>query len=160
MAMLDDLLLKKIRLIDYEKITDEKGNRLIAFGLFAGMAGTIDFLAGFGHYLLLAGYSTPLLNINYSYKYFDLEDAYSNIKKVSEKLAQKEIDKSLRPLIFAVTGRGRTAQGVMKILSNFRIKNIHPDEMEKLVANPDDLQHATTIYVTTINAEDVTIPRD
>jgi alpha-aminoadipic semialdehyde synthase len=115
MAMLDDLLLKKIRLIDYEKITDEKGNRLIAFGLFAGMAGTIDFLAGFGHYLLLAGYSTPLLNINYSYKYFDLEDAYSNIKKVSEKLAQKEIDKSLRPLIFAVTGRGRTAQGVMKI---------------------------------------------
>jgi alpha-aminoadipic semialdehyde synthase len=89
MAMLDDLLQKKIRLIDYEKIADEKGNRLIAFGIFAGYAGTIDFLAGFGHYLLLAGYSTPFLNINYSYKYFDLEDAYLNLKKVSERLVCK-----------------------------------------------------------------------
>jgi alpha-aminoadipic semialdehyde synthase len=59
-----------------------------------------------------------------------------------------------------VTGRGRTANGVMIILNNLRVKNIHPDEMEKLVANPNDPHHATTIYVTTINTEDVTVPRD
>jgi len=48
MPALDAILQKNIRLIDYEKITDEKGQRLIAFGKYAGIAGAIDFLKGFG----------------------------------------------------------------------------------------------------------------
>jgi alpha-aminoadipic semialdehyde synthase len=48
MPALDALLNKNIRLIDYERITDDKNNRLIAFGKYAGMAGAIDFLKGFG----------------------------------------------------------------------------------------------------------------
>lgn len=127
MEMLDTVLAKRIRLIDYEKIVDERGNRLIAFGVFAGLAGAIDFLAGFGHYLLLAGYSTPLLNVSYSYKYFDLEDAYSSLKKVSQRLVLKGIDQGLRPLIFAVTGRGKTANGALKILNYLPVKHVSPD---------------------------------
>ena len=41
MPMLDTILKKKIRLIDYEKISDHKGKRLVAFGRSAGNAGTI-----------------------------------------------------------------------------------------------------------------------
>jgi alpha-aminoadipic semialdehyde synthase len=160
MEMLDTILAKKIRLIDYEKIVDEKGNRLIAFGVFAGLAGAIDFLAGFGHYLLLAGYSTPLLNISYSYKYFDLEDAYASIKKVSERLVHKGIDQSLRPVIFAVTGRGKTATGAIKVLNYLPVKHVSPDELPGLVADKDNPAHATTIYLTNINTEDVIISRD
>jgi alpha-aminoadipic semialdehyde synthase len=48
MPALDAILQQNIRLIDYEKITDDKDNRLIAFGKYAGMAGAIDFLKGFG----------------------------------------------------------------------------------------------------------------
>lgn len=48
MEALDKILADRIRLIDYEKITDEKNNRLIAFGKYAGIAGAIDFLKGFG----------------------------------------------------------------------------------------------------------------
>lgn len=48
MPLLDEILKKDIRLFDYEKISDEKGNRLIAFGRFAGIAGTIDYLSGLG----------------------------------------------------------------------------------------------------------------
>ena len=48
MPALDAILKNNIRLLDYEKITDEKGNRLIAFGKYAGIAGAIDFLKGFG----------------------------------------------------------------------------------------------------------------
>lgn len=48
MAALDDMIKKKVRLIDYEKITDDKNNRLVAFGRFAGIAGTIDYLSGLG----------------------------------------------------------------------------------------------------------------
>ena len=73
MASLDHMLANKIQLIDYEKITNEKGERLIAFGRYAGLAGTIDFLGGFGHLLLKMGFSTPFLSIRPSYKYFNLE---------------------------------------------------------------------------------------
>ena len=48
MAALDSILEKNIRLIDYEEIQDEKDQRLIAFGKYAGIAGAVDFLKGFG----------------------------------------------------------------------------------------------------------------
>jgi len=73
MPTLDHILANKIRLIDYEKITNEKGERLIAFGRYAGIAGTIDFLGGIGQYLLKMGFTTPFLHISPSYKYFNLE---------------------------------------------------------------------------------------
>lgn len=44
MSMLDAILRKNIRLIDYEKISDETGRRLVAFGKFAGNAGAIGGL--------------------------------------------------------------------------------------------------------------------
>lgn len=40
--------IQKIRLIDYEKICNEEGNRLVMFGRWAGYAGFIDILHGLG----------------------------------------------------------------------------------------------------------------
>jgi alpha-aminoadipic semialdehyde synthase len=48
MPALDTILAKNIRLIDYEKISDNQNNRLIAFGKYAGVAGAIDFIKGLG----------------------------------------------------------------------------------------------------------------
>ena len=73
MPALDAMIEKRIRLIDYEKISDAKNNRLIAFGKHAGIAGAIDFLKGLGEYIMQMGISTPLLFCNCSYKYVDLE---------------------------------------------------------------------------------------
>jgi alpha-aminoadipic semialdehyde synthase len=51
MKALDHILQNNIRLIDYEKICDSEGKRLVAFGRFAGLAGMIDFLSGLGIFL-------------------------------------------------------------------------------------------------------------
>jgi alpha-aminoadipic semialdehyde synthase len=51
MKALDHILENNIRLIDYEKICDSAGKRLVAFGRFAGLAGMIDFLSGLGIFL-------------------------------------------------------------------------------------------------------------
>ncbi len=48
MPALDAILTRNIRLIDYEKISDNQNNRLIAFGKYAGVAGAIDFIKGLG----------------------------------------------------------------------------------------------------------------
>ena len=39
MPLLDAMLEKRIRLIDYEMMKDEKGMRTVAFGKYAGMLG-------------------------------------------------------------------------------------------------------------------------
>lgn len=73
MPLLDTILEKKIRLLDYEKITDSKGRRLVAFGEFAGLAGAIEFLSGLGDYLLKKNIATPFLNIERPYRYYNLK---------------------------------------------------------------------------------------
>lgn len=55
MELLDALLEKNIRLIDYECIRENKEDnpqRLVAFGKYAGNAGMFDFLRGIGEFLL------------------------------------------------------------------------------------------------------------
>ena len=44
MPMLQSILDKKVTLLDYEKVTDASGRRLIFFGPYAGLAGTINAL--------------------------------------------------------------------------------------------------------------------
>ena len=58
MSLLDAMLERKIRMIDYECIREpskregDVPNRLVAFGRYAGIAGAFDFFRGIGEYLL------------------------------------------------------------------------------------------------------------
>lgn len=63
-------------------------------------------------------------------------------------------------MIFAVTGRGRTAQGVLEVIENLPITKIKPNDIAKLMEDKDNAQHRTTIYVVNINTEDCMVPRD
>ena len=57
------MLFKNIRLIDYEKMMDARGNRVVAFGKYAGVAGMINILHGLGLRLLALGHHTPFMVI-------------------------------------------------------------------------------------------------
>lgn len=61
MPLLDTILEKNIRLIDYERIIDESGQRMVAFGKYAGVAGMINILHGLGLRLLALGHHTPFM---------------------------------------------------------------------------------------------------
>jgi alpha-aminoadipic semialdehyde synthase len=63
MPLLDAILEKNIRLIDYEKLMDAKGQRLVAFGKYAGVAGMVNILHGLGLRLLALGHHTPFMVI-------------------------------------------------------------------------------------------------
>ena len=73
MPSLDKMLELKIRLIDYEPIK-ENGVRLVAFGRYAGIAGTIDFLRGVGEYLLEKKFSSFFVNVGAAYMYENFDD--------------------------------------------------------------------------------------
>ena len=63
-------------------------------------------------------------------------------------------------MIFAVTGRGRCAQGCVEVLENFPITRVTPAELEQVWATKDDPKHQKTIYMVCINTEDCMVPLD
>lgn len=55
MPLLDVMLDRKIRMVDFECIRENKEEnpqRLVAFGRYAGIAGAFDFFRGIGEFLL------------------------------------------------------------------------------------------------------------
>lgn len=76
MPLLDVILEKNIRLLDYEKLTDANGQRVVAFGKYAGVAGMVNILHGLGLRLLALGHHTPFM-VHLSRAYFRNYNKYS-----------------------------------------------------------------------------------
>ena len=55
------LALQNVRLIDYEKMVDKAGQRVVAFGKYAGVVGMINIMHGMGLRLLALGHHTPFM---------------------------------------------------------------------------------------------------
>ncbi|VDO09722.1 unnamed protein product, partial [Haemonchus placei] len=87
MEMLDTILQRKIRLIDYEKIVDRKGKRLVMFGKWAGNAGFIDILHGLGLRLLALGHHTPFLHVGLAHNYSDSHMAINALRDIGYEIA-------------------------------------------------------------------------
>ncbi len=117
MPMLKKILDEKATLIDYEKIVDDKGRRLIFFGHFAGYAGMIDALHLLGKKLELMGYRTPLSEIKRAYEYDSLEEAKNRIREIGKKLKDSELPEEILPLVFGFAGYGNVSRGAQEILN-------------------------------------------
>jgi alpha-aminoadipic semialdehyde synthase len=59
MPMLKKMMQMECTLIDYERIVDRNGRRLVFFGRFAGLAGMVDTLWTFGQRMEWEGITSP-----------------------------------------------------------------------------------------------------
>ena len=118
-----DLLLaileKNIRLLDYEVLTNEKGQRLIAFGKFAGMVGAHNGVMTYGN-------RTGEFNLK---RMKDCHD-YAEAKSIYKKL-------DLPPMKIVLTGNGRVANGAAQVLMDMDIKKVSPEDFVE-----NEFQHA------------------
>lgn len=137
MPLLDAMLKKKVRLFDYEKITNEKGQRLVAFGGFAGIAGMITGLRGLGEHFLSKGYQTPFLFVSSSYMYPSLGEAELQIQKVRKVIASNGLPKSLGPVVFTFTGFGNVTKGALSIFQHLPMEMVTTNDLPKLKENWD-----------------------
>lgn len=135
MPMLKKMMDLRCNLIDYEKIVDEKGKRLIFFGRFAGIAGMVDTLWALGKRLHSKNLDTPFYEIKQTIQYNNLEEIKESIKKVGEKIRKHGIPKSLTPLIIGFAGYGNVSMGAQEILELLPIKNISPDKIKTIYEN-------------------------
>ncbi|MFO8054802.1 MAG: bifunctional lysine ketoglutarate reductase /saccharopine dehydrogenase family protein [Bacteroidales bacterium] len=129
MPMLNRMKELKCNLIDYEKIEDEQGRRLIFFGHYAGVAGMINTLWGLGMRLKHKGYETPLLRIHQAHTYNSLNEAKALISEVGYEIAEKGFPEGLAPVTIGFTGYGNVSRGAQEILCLLPAKEITPEEL-------------------------------
>ncbi len=112
MPLLEAMLEKRIRLVDFECIRENKEQnpqRLVAFGRYAGIAGAFDFIRGIGEFLLQKKLQTPFIFLGSTYMYEDYEAMQDALKRVNKNIAKSGLPKQYSPMVFAVTGTGRVA---------------------------------------------------
>ncbi|MEM8939675.1 MAG: NAD(P)-dependent oxidoreductase [Bacteroidota bacterium] len=117
--LLNAILEKKITLIDWETLIDENGNRVIAFGRWAGIVGAYNGLWTYGQRYNL--YS--IRRANECFNYADLKTEYVKIQLPTIKIA--------------ITGGGRVAKGAIEVLLGIGIRQVTPhDFLEKTLNEP------------------------
>jgi len=126
--LLQAILERKIRLIDYECLTDTAGIRIIAFGRYAGIVGTYNGIMAYG-------FRYNLFHLKRAKDCFDLEELRKEWAKVH-----------LPKIKIVITGGGRVAKGAMEVLNGMGIRRISPEAF--IQQNFDD-----AVY-TQLNARD------
>jgi alanine dehydrogenase len=144
MPMLKKLMEGGCTLVDYEKIVDEQGKRLIFFGRYAGMAGMINTMWALGLRLRHYGYDSRLLKIKQAHKYHSLEEAKEDISAIGQLIAENGIPGELLPFTVGFTGYGNVSAGAQEILGLLPVKEISPAKLLTLKNRnklPDNIIH-------------------
>lgn len=136
MPLLKELLDRKITMIDYERITDGHGHRLVKFGLEAGQAGMIDSLYTLGVRLAREGVENPFSSVTQAYCYDDLADAKVKIEAVGEVL-KKGLDLPDGPLVVGFTGRGSVSQGAQDVFDLLPHEIVEPEDLPAVMQRPE-----------------------
>jgi alpha-aminoadipic semialdehyde synthase len=154
MPMLKKMMELGCNLIDYEKITDDKGRRLVFFGKFAGLAGMIDTLWAFGQRIDSKGIENPFSDIKKTIDYNDLDEAKNHLKLIGEKIKNEGYPESLAPIVIGFAGYGNVSMGAQEVLDNLPVKEISPKNINDLQNNFSN----KLIYKIVFKEEDIVKP--
>jgi alanine dehydrogenase len=102
---------KKIRLIDYEYLATENGERVVAFGRWAGIIGAYNGLRA-------RGINTNKFRLKPPYQCRDLDEMWAGLRLIDLKPGLKVL----------VTGNGRVAGGALETLNVCNIVQVNPDD--------------------------------
>ena len=116
MPMLRRLMELGCSLVDYEKIVDLQGRRLVFFSLHAGYAGMIETLWCLGKRLAARGVDTPLNEVRHAYEYGSLDAALEHLRGLGERIRAGGLDPGLRPIMFGLAGYGNVSRGCQEML--------------------------------------------
>ncbi|KAK5866828.1 hypothetical protein PBY51_011371 [Eleginops maclovinus] len=147
MGLLEDLLNKEVRLIDYEKMVDANGFRIVAFGQWAGVAGMINILHGLGLRFLALGHHTPFMHIGMAHNYRSVSQAIQAVRDCGYEISMGLMPKSIGPVTFCFTGTGNVSKGAQDILNELPVEYVEPHEL-KDVSETEDMSR---VYATVLS---------
>ena len=127
--LIQEILKKNIRLIDYEALRDTQGNRLVAFGRYAGIVGAFNGLWTYGKRF-------KRFSLRRAFECFDINDLKLELRKVK-----------LPAIKIVLTGAGRVAKGAMETLDTAGIRKVSPpDFLSQTFEKPVYVQLSSSDY--------------
>jgi alpha-aminoadipic semialdehyde synthase len=132
MPLLRRLMDLRCTLIDYERIVDGDGRRLVLFGRHAGLAGMIDTLHVLGRRLEWLGLDTPFLEVLPAHGYSGLDDARAAFVQLRELLRSRLLPASIQPFVVGITGYGAVATGAQEMLDLLEPTDVEPGALPGL----------------------------
>lgn len=129
--LLKEMLKKRVALVDYEKIRDNRGKRLVYFGRYAGICGLVDSFCYYGKKMEHLGISTPFHALEPSWEYGSLDCLKKDVIKVGGLIRRNGFSKKLAPFIIGVIGRGNVSSGIQEMLGLWDIEEVRPRDMER-----------------------------
>jgi alanine dehydrogenase len=157
MPMLRRFIEKGCTIVDYEKIVDEQGRRLVFFGKQAGIAGMIDSLWALGQRLRLEGVRTPFARLRHTPHYESAVAAKEAVSRVGWAIKEKGLPAGLAPLVIGIAGYGHTSQGAQEVLDLLPIERVEPRDLPGLFKKKD--YSGSRVYLTVFKEEDLVVPR-
>ena len=133
MPMLQRILDVRATLMDYEKVVDAQGRRLIFFGRFAGRAGMVRSLWALGQRLRWEGLVTPFESIGRAYTYASLDEAKAAVTAVGQEIQRRGLPAGVTPLVCGFAGYGNVSKGAQEIFDLLPVETIAPEELEARV---------------------------
>ena len=158
MDMLRRLMELRCQLIDYERITDEDGMRLIFFSRFAGLAGAIDTLWALGRRLEWEGLTpNPFATLEQTYTYPTLAEALDSVREVGARIARDGLPAEVCPFVVGITGYGNVSRGAQEVVEALGAIAVAPDDLDGLFAGAADRSAA---YKVVFEERDLVARRD
>jgi alpha-aminoadipic semialdehyde synthase len=158
MPLLQKIIDSGATLIDYERITDSQGRRILYFGRYAGDAGAIDILSLMGEYWGAKGLKTPLKKVRRAHEYQSVADAQTRLKAIGKEIAEEGFPAELNPFTIGILGYGNVSRGAQQMLDCLPTERVSPGDIETLVKNGQ--ADPKRLYVTVFKEEDLVERRD
>lgn len=130
MPLLRRLMQLHCTLVDYERIVDAEGRRLVFFGRHAGLAGMIDTLHVLGRRLAWLGHDTPLAQVKLAHQYESLAAAEAQLTG----LPAVDLPPELGPFVVGFAGYGNVSLGAQEVFDWLRPETVPPEELAALAA--------------------------
>ena len=158
LPMLRRLMELGCQLIDYERIMDDAGRRLIFFGRHAGLAGMIDTLWALGQRLKWEGRSTPFERIRQAHAYEDSAAAKRAVAAIGQDIRRDGLPESLVPLVCGFAGYGHVSQGAQEIFDQLPVAEIDPEALGS--TDPGSAEARHQLYKVVFKEEHLVEPVD
>lgn len=156
MPMLRRILDLDCTLIDYEKMVDDQGRRVLFFGNYAGHAGMVDSLWAYGQRLKLLGLETPFQRIKQAFHYASLTEIREEVKAVGQEIIDRGLPQELSPFVCGFFGYGHVSQGAQEIYDLLPAVEIKPSELAETVEKGYFSPHR--VYKVVFKEEDMVRP--
>ena len=160
MPMLKRMMDMGCQLVDYERILDDQGKRLVLFGRHAGLSGMIESLHALGQRLTAEGLEdlqNPFIDLRQPYQYRDLNEAKAHLQSIGDRIRRDGLPASLAPFVVGFLGYGNVSRGAQELLDCLPVTELQPEMLFSLERHA---QSSKTVYKVVFEEKDTVIATD